>query len=152
MTNLKCEIMQRNWESPISKLSFQKVTQTYQKSREISKIFQKLLMRGCAGINILEKLCVFTTHIYQQMNHKTPGKTYENLKNSSVINPFMILISFYNPWNIGKPPVFCFQGYRKRPGSWKWLTLNSLILYGNNKDILAIRDSIRRLSFLLQLP
>ena len=71
MTNLKCEIMQRNWDSPISKLSFQKVTQTYQKSREISKIFQKLLMRGCAGINILEKLRVFTTHIYQQVNSTT---------------------------------------------------------------------------------
>ena len=44
-------------------------------------------MRGCAGINILEKLRVFTTHIYQQMNHKTPGKTYENLKNSLLLTP-----------------------------------------------------------------
>lgn len=54
----------QNWAS-------KRLLKLNQKSREISKIFQKLLMRGCAGINILEKLRVFTTHIYQQVNSTT---------------------------------------------------------------------------------
>ena len=44
---------------------------------------------------------------------------------ANLLNPFMLLVSFYTPWNIRKPKVFCFHGIYKETSNMEWVYLRS---------------------------